>query len=135
MAPGIALNGGNLPSPQPSPTQARLGELATPKCPYPRADTDGRVNPLAAIVRVSHLPEGEGQDEGNELQYYWVKAPVMPEYQLPELSFFGGVAAACWLGCWTVAVHCVRAGASPGTGSGAPGAGIASLGLSGVSGD
>ncbi len=31
---------GNLPSPQPSPTQARLGELVTQKCPYPQADAD-----------------------------------------------------------------------------------------------
>ena len=64
------------------------------------------------------------------------KTPVMPEYQLPDSSCFGGVAAACWFGCWVVAVHCGRAGAAcPGTGSGAFGAGIASLGRSGISGE
>ena len=30
------------PSPQPSPAQARLGELATLECPHPQADVDGR---------------------------------------------------------------------------------------------
>jgi hypothetical protein len=29
------------PSPQPSPAQARLGELATLDCPHPQADADG----------------------------------------------------------------------------------------------
>jgi len=64
------------------------------------------------------------------------KTPVMPEYQLPDSSCFGGVAAACWFGCCVVAVHCGRAGAAcPGTGRGAFGAGIASLGRSGISGE
>jgi nitrogenase molybdenum-cofactor synthesis protein NifE len=44
-APEVA----NLPSPQPSPTQARLGELAASKCPHSRANADGRGSPAAAV--------------------------------------------------------------------------------------
>ncbi len=52
------------PTPCPSPTQARLGELATQECPYPLADMDGRGDGVATVVQASRLPWGEGQGEG-----------------------------------------------------------------------
>ena len=52
------------PSPQPSPTQARLGELATLESPHPQSDADGRGGPVADAETAYPLPEGEGQGEG-----------------------------------------------------------------------
>ena len=47
MLDGVT-NMGNLPSPCPSPGQARLGELATLGCLHPLADADGRGDAVAA---------------------------------------------------------------------------------------
>ncbi|MFZ1110661.1 MAG: glycogen debranching protein GlgX [Rhodomicrobium sp.] len=54
----------NRPSPQPSPMQARLGELATPEYPHPLANADRRGSSAAAIATPFPLPGGEGQGEG-----------------------------------------------------------------------
>jgi len=40
---------GPLPSPQPSPAQARLGELATSECPHSQANADGRGSRLRSL--------------------------------------------------------------------------------------
>jgi hypothetical protein len=61
---GCGMIEGFNPSPCPSPTQARLGELATQKCPYPQADMDGRGDALSAGTAGLPLPWGEGRGEG-----------------------------------------------------------------------
>jgi error-prone DNA polymerase len=58
------LSGPSTPSPQPSPAQARLGELATLELPHPLADADGRRGPVSAVATAYSLPGGEGQGEG-----------------------------------------------------------------------
>ncbi len=60
---GVSV-GAAFPSPQPSPPQAHLGELAALACPHPRADADGRGSSVAAIASSFPLPRGEGQGEG-----------------------------------------------------------------------
>ncbi|MFZ1109523.1 MAG: L-glutamate gamma-semialdehyde dehydrogenase [Rhodomicrobium sp.] len=55
---------GRNPSPQPSPAQVRLGELATPRCLHPRADADGRGDDAATVATELPLPGGEGWGEG-----------------------------------------------------------------------
>ncbi len=59
-----ALSEGGVPSPQPSPAQARRGELATPERPHQQADADARGSLAAAVAASSPLPGGEGQGEG-----------------------------------------------------------------------
>jgi pyruvate dehydrogenase E2 component (dihydrolipoamide acetyltransferase) len=59
-----ALSEGGIPSPQPSPTQARLGELAILESPHPQADTVGRGDAVAAVSTGLPLPVGEGRGEG-----------------------------------------------------------------------
>jgi hydrogenase expression/formation protein HypC len=45
----------DLPSPQPSPTQARLGELASLERPHSQANADGRGGNVAPVDRASPL--------------------------------------------------------------------------------
>jgi len=61
---GSGMNGANLPSPCPSPTQSRLGELAAQRCPYPQADMDGREDAPTTGTAGLPLPRGEGWGEG-----------------------------------------------------------------------
>jgi hypothetical protein len=50
-----AIKRADLPSRQPSPTQARLGALATSERPHSRENADGRGSSVTAVDRASPL--------------------------------------------------------------------------------
>jgi protein ImuB len=52
---------GSLPSPCPSPAQARLGKLASLQCPHPQADADGRGD---ALTTDTPYPLSHGERAG-----------------------------------------------------------------------
>jgi poly(A) polymerase len=59
-----ALDRGRSPSPCPSPTQARLGELAALECPHSPANADWRGDAVSTAAAELPLPGGEGGGEG-----------------------------------------------------------------------
>ena len=78
----------SLPSPCPSPAQARLGELASLESPHPRADADGRGDAFSAgtACPLSHGERAGVRGESSELAVH--------AYYLPSLKAAG---AAEWL--------------------------------------